>query len=282
MKLPYLMWICAATAVAQTPLSLDEVLKSVEDNYPPLLATLAERDIAEGDILQALGRFDLVLGAGVDSDRFGYYPNQRATIGFDQPLATWGSSMYGGWRVGQGDFAAYDGRNATRSLGEWRGGVRLPLVRNREIDDRRGNLEKARIGRRIADLSVDQQRLVVRQMATRRYWDWAAAGQRLRIAHDVLRVAEERDAALREASQLGQIPAIEVTENQRQILQRLRDREVPGRIRITDPEVFLFEVRDPGITLRDLSESVMREIIGDRTVDEIITIGRQERNKRLT
>jgi len=46
--------------------------------------------------------------------------------------------------------------------------------------------------------------------------------------------------------------------------------------RITDPEVFLFEVRDPGITLRDLSESVMREIIGDRTVDEIITIGRQD------
>ncbi len=46
--------------------------------------------------------------------------------------------------------------------------------------------------------------------------------------------------------------------------------------RITDPEIFLFEVRDPGITLRDLSESVMREVIGDRTVDEIITIGRQE------
>lgn len=46
--------------------------------------------------------------------------------------------------------------------------------------------------------------------------------------------------------------------------------------RITEPETYLFEVRDPGITLRDLSESVMREIIGDRTVDEIITVGRQE------
>lgn len=46
--------------------------------------------------------------------------------------------------------------------------------------------------------------------------------------------------------------------------------------RITEPEVYLFEVRDPGVTLRDLSESVMREIIGDRTVDEIITIGRQD------
>jgi membrane protease subunit HflK len=46
--------------------------------------------------------------------------------------------------------------------------------------------------------------------------------------------------------------------------------------RITEPETYLFEVREPGRTLRDLSESVMREIIGDRTVDEIITIGRQE------
>ena len=46
--------------------------------------------------------------------------------------------------------------------------------------------------------------------------------------------------------------------------------------RITDPKNYLFDVRDPGQTLRDISESVMREVIGDRTVDEIITIGRQE------
>lgn len=46
--------------------------------------------------------------------------------------------------------------------------------------------------------------------------------------------------------------------------------------RLTDPEKFLFDVRDPSQTLRDLSEAAMREIIGDRTVDEIITIGRQE------
>lgn len=46
--------------------------------------------------------------------------------------------------------------------------------------------------------------------------------------------------------------------------------------RITDPEKYLFDVRDPGKTLRDLSEAVMREVIGDRTVDEIITSGRQE------
>lgn len=46
--------------------------------------------------------------------------------------------------------------------------------------------------------------------------------------------------------------------------------------RIVEPETYLFAVREPGGTLRDLSESVMREVVGDRTVDEIITIGRQD------
>jgi membrane protease subunit HflK len=46
--------------------------------------------------------------------------------------------------------------------------------------------------------------------------------------------------------------------------------------RISDPVKFLFEVRKPSETLRYVSESVMREVVGDRTVDEVITIGRQE------
>ncbi|MCC9599091.1 FtsH protease activity modulator HflK [Stieleria sp. JC731] len=46
--------------------------------------------------------------------------------------------------------------------------------------------------------------------------------------------------------------------------------------RIKEPQMYLFKVRDPGRTLRDLSESVMRTVVGDRTVDEVITIGRQE------
>jgi membrane protease subunit HflK len=46
--------------------------------------------------------------------------------------------------------------------------------------------------------------------------------------------------------------------------------------RIERPDHYLFNVRDPDATLRGASESVMREVVGDRTVDEVITIGRQE------
>ena len=46
--------------------------------------------------------------------------------------------------------------------------------------------------------------------------------------------------------------------------------------RVTDPKLYLFGAREPEQTLRDLSESVMREVIGDRTVDEVLTIGRHD------
>ena len=43
---------------------------------------------------------------------------------------------------------------------------------------------------------------------------------------------------------------------------------------ISSPREYLFNVRNPGSTLRDLAESAMCEVIGDRTVDEVLTIGR--------
>ena len=46
--------------------------------------------------------------------------------------------------------------------------------------------------------------------------------------------------------------------------------------RIKDPFQFLFRVRNAVQTFRDINEAVMRGIVGDRTVDEVITFGRQE------
>jgi len=45
---------------------------------------------------------------------------------------------------------------------------------------------------------------------------------------------------------------------------------------ISDPVAYVFNFREPLPTLRDLTQAVMREVVGDRTVDEVLTIGRQE------
>lgn len=207
-------------ALLAEALDLKLILRAVETNYPPLLATLMEREVAAGSAKQARGQFDTQLGAVIGSDQFGFYPNERIDLGVSQNLPWQGASVYSGWRTGWGDFPLYRGDEATRSLGEYRVGFKLPLFRGREIDERRAGLAQTQIGQRLADLTVDQQRLVVRQLATSRFWDWVAAGQRLRIARGLLRIAKERDQALREAAELGSIAQVEVTENRRQILQR--------------------------------------------------------------
>lgn len=43
-----------------------------------------------------------------------------------------------------------------------------------------------------------------------------------------------------------------------------------------NPEDFLFNVKDPVDTLKDISQSVMREIMGDRASIPILTVGRSE------
>jgi len=48
------------------------------------------------------------------------------------------------------------------------------------------------------------------------------------------------------------------------------------QFRINDAVKWLFKVRNVRETFRDLNVAVMREVVGDRSVDEVITIGREE------
>jgi modulator of FtsH protease HflK len=56
----------------------------------------------------------------------------------------------------------------------------------------------------------------------------------------------------------------------------LADVEWVVQYRVDDPYSYLFKVRSPVISLRDISEAVMREIVGNRTVNEVLTVGRIE------
>ena len=55
----------------------------------------------------------------------------------------------------------------------------------------------------------------------------------------------------------------------------LADVEWVVQYRIMDSYKYLFRVRDAEDALRDMSEAAMRKIIGDRTVNEVLTVGRQ-------
>lgn len=46
--------------------------------------------------------------------------------------------------------------------------------------------------------------------------------------------------------------------------------------RIMEPYKYLYEVRNPRNSLRDISEASMRQVVGDHTVNEVLTVGRTE------
>jgi modulator of FtsH protease HflK len=56
----------------------------------------------------------------------------------------------------------------------------------------------------------------------------------------------------------------------------LADVEWVVQYRIDNAYDYLFRVRNPETTLRDISETSMRQIVGDRTVNEVLTVGRAE------
>ena len=54
------------------------------------------------------------------------------------------------------------------------------------------------------------------------------------------------------------------------------DVEWIAQYRVDDPFKYLFKVRNVTKTFRDMNEAVMRSVVGDRSVDEVITVGRLE------
>jgi membrane protease subunit HflK len=54
------------------------------------------------------------------------------------------------------------------------------------------------------------------------------------------------------------------------------------QFRISDPYKFLFKVRNAIKTFRDMNEAIMREVVGDRSINEVLTVGRVEIGNTVT
>lgn len=212
--------VTSTTTTATNELGLEELVRSVEQRFPALLAAEQDKRAAEADRTSAAGGFDPSFKTSAGVIPIGGYPSQRLDTSIDQPLPFWGSSVFAGYRIGRGEFPVYDGKLVTNELGELRAGARINLWRDGPIDRRRANIERASLGVDIAERGFDQQRIDVVRVASFRYWDWVAAGKRLAIARAWLDLALVRDAGLARRVEAGDVPAFERQENERAILQR--------------------------------------------------------------
>lgn len=199
------------------PLSMDEVLDSVDARFPLLLAVEEELNIAEGGLLSAEGGFDLTARAELLDKPQGYYRYDTFNSVFEQPTPLWGTTFYSGYRWGQGDFPSYDDDLRTDRGGEVRAGVKVPILQGGPIDARRAKLQRARIDVDLAEPKIQLKRIAFRRKAAQLYWKWVGAGQKLSIARSLLDLAETRNSALRRRVDSGDLPRLELIDNERLI-----------------------------------------------------------------
>lgn len=205
-------------------LSVAAVVDSTERHFPLIAAAERDRDAADAELTAAQGGFDPLWRTRVGGTPVGYYNPLVAESTVTQPTTLWGTQLFAGWRFGQGlsytGLPVYDGRLETADGGELRAGLTVPLWRNGPIDRVRANVRRAEHGRAAATLGVAQQRLESLRTAAQRYWEWAAAGQRLAIARELLELATARDVGLGERVTRGDLPEFERADNTRAVLQR--------------------------------------------------------------
>ena len=222
-----LLWLWAAVpgqSRAQStnalPLALGEVLNSVTNQYPPMLAALIERDVVAGRLRSAQGAFDFTVFSKLFGTPQGYYESGTWDSGFEQFTGIWGATVFGGYRITRGDLLPDYDYTRTQRDGEARFGFRLPLLRDGSIDRRRATILKADLDRKLADPLILRQRLDFVRAGSVAYFNWLAAGERWRLAEELLRIARDRAAALTNQVEAGHAPRIVLTDNLRLVVAR--------------------------------------------------------------
>lgn len=198
---------------------LADVFENLEKTFPVILLATREIRKAEFDILAAQGAFDLALKGSVNNTT-GYYNSNRGEMNIVKPTPIWGTSFFAGYRMSQGDFPDYYTPRRTNPGGEIRFGGRIPIWRDRATDSDRLELKQSEINKTIAQNVLDEQKLSVYRDAATSYWNWVSAGKRRRIVGDLLKIAELRQDQIKRRVALGDIPAIELQENERAMLAR--------------------------------------------------------------
>jgi outer membrane protein TolC len=209
----------AADMPSGDSVSLNEVITSLHRTYPLVRATQQERAIADGNQLSTWGAFDTKLKASSENGPVGYYETYRNQAGFETPIYH-GGEVFAGYRNGGGSFQPWYKERETNDGGEFKGGIRVPLIRDRQIDARRAELWRATYDQQIANPTIRWNLIMFSYEAGLAYWKWVAAGQKYQLGQQWLYLAEERNDRIRRRVELEDLDPPELIDNQRAIAKR--------------------------------------------------------------
>lgn len=201
---------------AQAPLADSVVLSHAEflrmvDEYHPVARQAALQPArAEQEIRQARGAFDPNLSAkyyGKTLKEKDYYNDWETAL----RVPTWfGADVKAGWDRGTGPYINPQEYTATSGLSYV--GLSVPLAQGLLIDERRTAVRVARALVGLADAERRAMRNKLRLSASKDYWEWALATERLRLLSRNEQVASVRFTGIRLRVLAGDLAALDSVE----------------------------------------------------------------------
>ncbi|QEG37082.1 Outer membrane efflux protein [Bythopirellula goksoeyrii] len=198
---------------------LEMVIQAVYLHFPLIRAAQAARGIAAGETQAARGAFDHKLDSGSENQALGFYENYRQEL-YVKRQTYWGGEVFGGYRIGRGDFEPWYLERQTNAGGEFKSGVVVPLAQNRWIDENRAQLWRAQLERRRVEPAIQAEIIASILDAKVAYWHWIAAAENRTVVQNLLDFALTRNSALKRQVQAGDRAEIELVDNQRLIVSR--------------------------------------------------------------
>ncbi|MCA9199746.1 MAG: TolC family protein, partial [Planctomycetales bacterium] len=190
-----------------------------EASYPLLRVAFAEQQIAAGKEVSAWGEFDLTAKAYSIAAPLGFYKTYRSLVELNQPMYG-GGYVYSGYKIGDGKFQPWFKERETNEGGEFSAGFGVPLLKNRQIDQRRSEVMQAALARQATQPFTQAQLLLFNQEAAYSYWSWVAAGRSTRAAEALVDLGLQRVGQVKERVAAGDLAPIADIDNQRLIADR--------------------------------------------------------------
>lgn len=221
----YTLLLMSSTGTTQDSLevlSYEEYIKIVTENHPVIVRANLLRETANGVDQMARGGFDPKIGGEWDQKAFdekNYYT--LASGGLKIP--TWyGIEVKTGYNNNSGEFLN-DG-DFLPSAGLWNAGISIPLGKGLIIDDRRAELQKAKI---FAQATEQERIIALNELvynASIAYLEWQTSYANVAIAIEGVEIAETRFEGTKSSFINGDKAAIDTLESLISIQSRMNDR----------------------------------------------------------
>lgn len=199
------------------PLTEGDVLEHIDARIPEVAAARAMERKADAQALGARGAFDPTWSADVSTYE-GYYASTRVDVDVSAQTV-FGPEIAGQYRLGQGDFAVYDGKFETMERGEVGVSASVPL-RDLGLSEYRAKALASDLYASAAAARADDVLRYARLSGSKAYWDWVFAGRSLEVERELLARAERRSAALEREVDTGARPEIDIADNARVLAKR--------------------------------------------------------------